>query len=40
MHMCGIQKTDVDMSNLWDFILNTIGEYIDMYVFEYETYDD
>lgn len=40
MHMYGLQKTDVKEINLWDFILNTIDEYIDMYVFEYETNDD
>lgn len=40
MYMYGLQKTDVDMSNLWDFILNSVDDYIELYASKYEESED
>ena len=40
MDMYGISKHDVDMSNLWDFILNSVDDYIELYASKYEESED
>lgn len=40
MEMYGLLKHEVDMTNLWEIILNSIDDYIELYASKYEESED